>query len=147
MQIAILGGGGAMGGLFGGYLARAGNDVTLIDVSKAAIEAINAQRLVIEEKDGSSPVSAFRASDDPSSVGPVDLIVNFVKCYHTEAAITVCRADDRRRDRGAQPAERLGQRRRASPPSSGEDRVVVGLTYHSGDTAGAGPGQASRRRA
>ena len=35
MRIAILGGGGAMGGIFGGYLARAGNDVTLIDVSKA----------------------------------------------------------------------------------------------------------------
>ena len=34
MKIAILGGGGAMGGLFGGYLARAGNDVTLIDVSR-----------------------------------------------------------------------------------------------------------------
>ena len=29
MRIAILGGGGAMGGMFGGYLARAGNDVTL----------------------------------------------------------------------------------------------------------------------
>ena len=35
MRIAILGGGGAMGGIFGGYLARAGNDVTLIDVSQA----------------------------------------------------------------------------------------------------------------
>ena len=42
MKIAILGGGGAMGGLFGGYLARAGNDVTLIDVSRAAIGAIKA---------------------------------------------------------------------------------------------------------
>ena len=56
MRIAILGGGGAMGGLFGGYLARAGNDVTLIDVSRPAVTAINSNGLSIEEKDGSAPV-------------------------------------------------------------------------------------------
>ena len=33
MRIAVLGGGGAMGGLFGGYLTRAGEDVVLVDVS------------------------------------------------------------------------------------------------------------------
>ena len=87
MRIAILGGGGAMGGLFGGYLVRAGNDVTLVDVSKAAVAAINDNGLSIEEKDGSTPVFDVPASDDPSKVGPVDLILNFVKCYHTEAAI------------------------------------------------------------
>ena len=36
MRIAILGGGGAMGGLFGAYLSRGGADVTLIDVSRKA---------------------------------------------------------------------------------------------------------------
>src|SRR5882724_322747 len=87
MKIAILGGGGAMGGIFGGYLARAGNDVTLIDVSKAAVTAINDNGLTIEEKDGSQPVIKVPASDNPASVGPVDLIINFVKCYHTEAAV------------------------------------------------------------
>ncbi len=88
MRIAILGGGGAMGGLFGGYLARAGNDVTLIDVSKAAVDAINDDGLTIEEKDGSpAESSACRPATDPGEVGPVDLIVNFVKCYHTEAAV------------------------------------------------------------
>ena len=45
MRIAILGGGGAMGGLFGGYLSQGGHDVTLIDVSRPAIEAINADGL------------------------------------------------------------------------------------------------------
>ena len=87
MRIAILGGGGAMGGIFGGYLARAGNDVTLVDVSKPAVEAINDNGLTIEEKDGSQPVIRVPASADPASVGPVDLIINFVKCYHTEAAV------------------------------------------------------------
>ena len=71
MKIAILGGGGAMGGIFGGYLARAGNDVTLIDVSNAAVQAINDNGLTIEEKDGSQPVIRVPASTDPASVGPV----------------------------------------------------------------------------
>ena len=46
MKIAVLGGGGAMGGLFGGYLARAGEDVVLMDVQKAAVDAINRDGLV-----------------------------------------------------------------------------------------------------
>ncbi len=131
MKIAILGGGGAMGGLFGGYLARAGNDVTLIDVSQAAIEAINANGLAIEEKDGSVPVIPVRATSDAGSVGPVDLIVNFVKCYHTDAAIrsaapmiaagtTILSLQN-----GWGNADRIAA-------IAGRERVVVGLTYHSG---------------
>ena len=87
MKIAVLGGGGAMGGLFGGYLARAGEDVTLIDVSQASVDAINRDGLTIEEKDGSTATIRVTASSKPDDVGPVDLIVNFVKCYNTEAAI------------------------------------------------------------
>jgi 2-dehydropantoate 2-reductase len=130
MRIAILGGGGAMGGLFGGYLARAGNDVTLIDVSKAAIGAINDHKLTIEEKDGSQPSFGVPASDDPKSVGPVDLIVNFVKCYHTEAAIKSAAPMI-----GADTAVLSLQNGWGNAPRIasivGEDRVLVGLTYHS----------------
>jgi 2-dehydropantoate 2-reductase len=137
MRIAILGGGGAMGGIFGGYLARAGNDVTLVDVSRAAIDAINADGLSIEEKDGSKPVVRVPASDDPKKVGPVDLIINFVKCYHTEAAV-----------RGAAPmigkdtAVLSLQNGWGNAPRIasivGEDKVLVGLTYHSGTLLGPG---------
>jgi 2-dehydropantoate 2-reductase len=137
MRIAILGGGGAMGGIFGGYLARAGNDVTLVDVSKAAVEAINGNGLSIEEKDGLSPVIRVPASDDPRKVGPVDLIINFVKCYHTEAAV-----------RGASPmigadtAVLSLQNGWGNAPRIasivGEERVLVGLTYHSGTLLGPG---------
>ncbi|MGO4439292.1 ketopantoate reductase family protein [Rhizobium sp. RAF56] len=137
MRIAILGGGGAMGGIFGGYLARAGNDVTLIDVSTAAISAINENGLTIEEKDGSQPVIKVAASDDPSSVGPVDLIVNFVKCYHTEAAIRAAKpmiaADTAilSLQNGWGNAPRIAR-------IVGEDKVVVGLTYHGGTLLGPG---------
>jgi 2-dehydropantoate 2-reductase len=137
MRIAILGGGGAMGGLFGGYLARAGNDVTLIDVSKAAIGAINDNKLTIEEKDGSQPSFAVRASDDPKSVGPVDLVVNFVKCYHTEAAVKSAAPMI-----GADTAVLSLQNGWGNAPRIasivGEDRVLVGLTYHSATLLGPG---------
>jgi len=137
MRIAILGGGGAMGGIFGGYLARAGNDVVLVDVSRAAVDAINADGLSIEEKDGSRPVIRVPAVDDPKNAGPVDLIINFVKCYHTEAAI-----------RGAAPmiggntAVLSLQNGWGNAPRIasivGDDRVLVGLTYHSGTLLGPG---------
>src|SRR5256885_3087333 len=87
MRIAILGGGGAMGGLFGGYLARSGEDVVLIDVSRPAVDAINAKGLRIDERDGTATDVEVKASSSPAEVGPVDLIVNFVKCYHTEDAV------------------------------------------------------------
>ena len=137
MRIAVLGGGGAMGGLFGGYLARGGNDVTLIDVARPAIDAINAVGLAIEEKDGSIPEIRVPASDDPAAVGEVDLIVNFVKCYHTEAAVAAARpmigADTAilSLQNGWGNADRIAA-------VAGRDRVLVGLTYHGGTLLGPG---------
>ena len=137
MRIAVLGGGGAMGGLFGGYLARSGEDVTLVDVSQAAVDAINRDGVSIEEKDGSTPVIKVRASSEPGKVGPVDLIVNFVKCYHTEAAINAARpmlgADTAilSLQNGWGNADRIAA-------IVGEPRVMVGLTYHSATLLGPG---------
>jgi 2-dehydropantoate 2-reductase len=131
MRIAVLGGGGAMGGLFGGWLQRSGQDVTLIDVSSEAVRAINDGGLWIEEKDGSVAVIPVRATDDPKSVGPVDLIVNFVKSYHTEAAIGAAKpmlgpeTSVLTVQNGWGNADRIGE-------IVGEERVLVGLTYHSG---------------
>ena len=131
MRIAILGGGGAMGGIFGGYLARAGNDVTLVDVSKAAVQAINDNGLTIEEKDGCQPVIRVPASADPASVGPVDLIINFVKCYHTEAAIRAA-APMIAKDTAVLSLQNGWGNAPRIASIVGEDRVLVGLTYHSG---------------
>ncbi len=131
MKIAVLGGGGAMGGMFGGYLARAGEDVVLVDVFKEAVEAINARGVGVEAKDGSVANIPIKASSDPGSIGPVDLIINFVKCYSTEAAI-----------RSAPPL--IGEKTAILTLQNGwgnadriaaivgKDRVMVGLTYNSG---------------
>jgi 2-dehydropantoate 2-reductase len=137
MRVAILGGGGAMGGIFGGYLARAGNDVTLVDVSKPAVDAINANGLSIEEKDGSAPVIHVAASSEPEDVGFVDLIINFVKCYHTEAAVRSAAPMI-----GEDTAVLSLQNGWGNAPRIagivGEDRVIVGLTYHGGTLLGPG---------
>src|SRR5256885_10605106 len=87
VRIAVLGGGGAMGGLFGGYLARAGEDVVLVDVSEPAVDAIKRNGVSIEEKDGSTATIKVEASTSPATLARADLIVNFVKCYHTDAAV------------------------------------------------------------
>jgi 2-dehydropantoate 2-reductase len=131
MKIAVLGGGGAMGGMFGGYLARAGEDVVLIDVSRDAVEAINTQGLAIVAKDGSAATIPIRASSNPGEVGPVDLIINFVKCYSTEAAIRAAApmlgegAAILTLQNGWGNADRIAD-------IAGRERVMVGLTYNSG---------------
>lgn len=130
-RVAILGGGGAMGGLFGGWLASKGSaEVTLIDVSSAAIDAISRDGLVIEEKDGSTLEVKLPVTADPATVGPVDLVVNFVKCYQTEAAVKAAapmigpETVVLTLQNGWGNAARIGE-------IVGPERVVVGLTYHS----------------
>jgi 2-dehydropantoate 2-reductase len=120
-----------MGGIFGGFLARAGDNVTLIDVAKPAVEAINANGIVIEQKDGTVATIPVKATTDPAGVGPVDLILNFVKCYHTEAAINAAKpmlgADTAilTLQNGWGNADRIAS-------IVGRERVMVGLTYSSG---------------
>ncbi len=81
MKIAVVGA-GAMGSLFGGLLAASGEDLTLVDVWREHVEAINAEGLRIGSHEGSRTISV-RATTDPSSVGSVDLIIIFVKSYDT----------------------------------------------------------------
>ena len=130
MKIAVLGGGGAMGGLLGGSLALGGHDVTLVDVSRAAVDAINAEGLIIQESNGDERTVEVSATADPGAVGPVDLLVTFVKCYHTEAAVE-----------GAAPmigpdtAVLSLQNGWGNAPRIaaivGEDKVLAGVSYHS----------------
>lgn len=137
MKIAILGGAGAMGGIFGAYLSRAGHTTTLIDVSRPAIEAINRDGLIVEEKDGTTPVFPIQATDNPAAVGEVDLIVNFVKCYHTAAAVTSAmplmgpETVILSLQNGWGNVDRIAA-------IAGRGRVLVGLTYHGGTLLGPG---------
>lgn len=87
MKIAILGA-GAMGCLYGGLLAEAGNDVWLIDVWKDHVDAINTQGLHIEGVSGNRTIKNIKATADSKEIGTVDLAVVFVKSTLTDIAIS-----------------------------------------------------------
>ncbi|MFC7157503.1 ketopantoate reductase family protein [Halomarina halobia] len=86
MRVGILGA-GALGGLFGGYLAADGADVTLVDVWEDHVAAINAEGLLIERPDRDDLRVTVPATTDPDSVGPVDVLFVFVKSHHTREAL------------------------------------------------------------
>lgn len=84
MKIAVIGA-GAMGSLYGAHLAEAGEDVCLVDVWEEHINTINRKGLTISSGGGDRTVR-LRAVNDASSVGPVDLILIFVKSNATGEA-------------------------------------------------------------
>ena len=84
MRLAIMGA-GALGCYFGGRLAAAGNNVTFIARGKQ-LEALKTDGLRIESPLGDLHLPEVRATDNPSEVGKVDLILFLVKLYDTEVA-------------------------------------------------------------
>lgn len=86
----VMVGAGAMGSLFGGLLARAGEQVWLLDTWREHVDALNAGGLRIEDRTGcldhEEIVVKVPAAVDPGEIGPVDCAVFFVKSYHTREA-------------------------------------------------------------
>lgn len=85
MKITIVGA-GAMGSLFGGLLSEAGNQVYLLDIWKEHVATINKDELWIEGLSGDRFIK-IKAVTEPKEIdGISDLIIIFVKSYHTENA-------------------------------------------------------------
>ncbi len=84
MKVAVMGA-GAVGGYFGGLLARGGADVSFIARGKH-LDALRTQGLTVKSVKGDFSIRV-RATDDPREVGPVSLILLCVKSYHTETAM------------------------------------------------------------
>jgi 2-dehydropantoate 2-reductase len=136
MKIAIVGA-GAMGGVFGAMLSEGGQEVVLVEVAQPVVDALNTHGLRVEDATGTTRTVALRATSDPAEVGPCDLAIVFVKCYHTEAAV-----------RAASPL--LGpetpvlslQNGWGNAPRIaavvGAERVLAGVTYHSATVLGPG---------
>lgn len=85
MRVAVMGAGG-VGGYFGAVLARAGHQVHLI-ARGAHLEAIRSHGLRVESTRSGHFTVHPPATDDPSQVGPVDLVLFTVKAYHNGQAI------------------------------------------------------------
>jgi 2-dehydropantoate 2-reductase len=84
MRIGIMGSGG-LGGYFGTVLARAGHDVAFI-ARGAHLEAMRARGLTLKSVALGEITLPVNATDQPQSVGPVDLVLLCVKTYDLDAA-------------------------------------------------------------
>src|SRR5262245_11743218 len=78
-------GSGGVGGYFGGLLARAGEDVTFV-ARGAHLDALRAHGVRIESRISGDFTRPVAATDDPGTVGRVDLVLFCVKTYDLEAA-------------------------------------------------------------
>jgi len=135
MRIAIMGA-GAMGGYFGARLAAAGNDVALI-ARGAHLAAIRANGLRLQSPKGDVHLPDIAATDDPASVGVVDVVMFMVKNYDVDAAaqaiLPMLGADTMvvTCQNGVSAPERLAA-------VIGADKVVPGVARFPGDIAAPG---------
>ncbi len=89
MKFAVMGA-GAMGGYFGGRLAAAGHDVTLI-ARGAHLAALQENGLTVISPKGDLHLPNISAVATPDEVGPVDVILFMVKNYDVADAGTAIR--------------------------------------------------------
>ncbi|WP_254525832.1 ketopantoate reductase family protein [Natrinema caseinilyticum] len=85
MKIAVIGA-GALGCLYGGFLATAGHDVWLIHHRQSTVDSLNRTGIRIESDDGVTSVSV-PATTDAAEVGDADLVLVFVKAHQTIDAL------------------------------------------------------------
>jgi 2-dehydropantoate 2-reductase len=78
-------GSGGVGGYFGARLAKGGADVTFI-ARGAHLAAMRERGLVVESAHEPLVLPKVNATDDPSTIGPVDLVLFAVKLWDTESA-------------------------------------------------------------
>jgi len=83
-------GAGAMGSIFGARFAAGGVDTVLVDVAQPLVDKINADGVTVVRGDEET-TTRLPATSDPASVGAADLVVFFVKCYHTRSAAEMAR--------------------------------------------------------
>jgi len=84
MKIAMMGSGG-VGGLIGARLAHAGCDVSFI-ARGAHLAAMREHGLKLESQVENVHLRKVRVTDDPGTLGPVDIVIFSVKLWDTESA-------------------------------------------------------------
>src|SRR5919204_5771308 len=89
MRVAVVGA-GAIGGLYGGLLARAGHEVSFLARGEH-LRAIQSRGLKIDSAKFGSFVVNGRASDEPADLGQAELVLFTVKTYDLDQAILAAR--------------------------------------------------------
>lgn len=157
MRVVVVGA-GAMGGSYGGLLARSGVDVALIDTWAEHVQAIERDGLKIEGALGDHLVR-LPASGSAEGVAPADVVICFVPTYAIQdAAKTVARVlqpdgfaitfqngigNVEALQAEVGPGRVLGGSSMASAAVIGAGHVA--LTHHQPTTLGELDGQASAR--
>ena len=90
MKIAVIGA-GAMGSVYAGLLADAGNEVAVIDLWKDHLDAINERGLRVEGASGDRVVRSLQAVTDAAEVGICDLVIIATKASAVGAAAATSR--------------------------------------------------------
>jgi 2-dehydropantoate 2-reductase len=126
MKIAAMAA-GAVGGYFGARLAADGHDVFFI-ARGANREAMEKNGLKIESVHGDLHLPKVNVTDDPKTVGPVDVVLFAVKLWDTEKAAELAKPMVGPNTRvitvqnGVDSVERLA-------PILGADKVAGGVAY------------------
>jgi 2-dehydropantoate 2-reductase len=126
MRIAAMAA-GAVGGYFGARLAAAGHDVFFI-ARGTNLAAMKSDGLKIESVHGDIHIAKPNVTDDPATVGPVDIVLFAVKLWDTEktAELTKPLIGPNTRvitlQNGVDSVERL-------TPILGAEHVIGGVTY------------------
>ena len=126
-----------MGSVFASYLAESKDEIIVIDVAKPVVESISSRGLIIRDKAGNEKTFRIAVTAEPKNVGTVDLLIVFVKCYQTEAAVRSALAllgDNSivlSLQNGWGNASRIGN-------LVGQEKVLVGVSYHSATALGPG---------
>jgi len=137
-------GAGAMGGSIGGVLAESGADVYLLDKWHEHVNTIKRHGLKIRE-DNSERIVKVRAATDCRGIGPVDLVVIMVKCFHTKEAIEAALPIFGDKTTALSLQNGLGSEN-VIADILGNDRVLRGSTYVGGVLIGPGEVMIGRKR-
>jgi 2-dehydropantoate 2-reductase len=89
MRIAVFGT-GSVGGYFGGRLSQAGEDVVFIARGEQ-LHAILTHGLHVDSINGSFLLQSAQATDDPSKIGKVDMVLVGVKAWQVPEAAEAMR--------------------------------------------------------
>ncbi len=135
MRFGIIGA-GSMGSMYGGRLVEAGFEVTLVDIWREHVEAINRSGLRLDGLGGERTIHV-RAATPGDNIPPVDLAIVFVDANSTaEAAREAARILTPEGcaitlQNGIGNVEALTE-------VLGRERVLGGLSYHSASLQGPG---------
>lgn len=135
MRIAVIGAGN-MGCVYGGNLARTGQEIVLVDPYEEHIEAIRTNGLQMEGLNGSY-TAEVQATTDPADVSDADVAIICVNTYNTRDAARSAKTV--LRDVGYALTLQNGMGNvEILADVLGNERVIPGLTFHSGDLTGPG---------